>query len=53
MGYAHEGTKRQAVLWKGDWVDAHLMAILGKDWYERVGDAMQSSRPLATSGPAP
>ena len=36
-GFVHEGTKRQALLWKGDWVDAHLMAILAHDWYEGGG----------------
>ncbi|MHB8312652.1 MAG: GNAT family N-acetyltransferase [Candidatus Dormibacteria bacterium] len=37
VGFVHEGTKRQALLWKGDWVDADLMAILAHDWYEGGG----------------
>ena len=30
-GFVHEGTKRQALLWDGEWVDAHIMAILASD----------------------
>ena len=32
VGFVHEGTKRQALLWDGAWVDAHLMAMLASDW---------------------
>lgn len=32
VGFVHEGTKRQALLWDGEWVDAHLMAMLASDW---------------------
>lgn len=28
VGFVHEGTKRQALFWDGQWVDAHLMAML-------------------------
>lgn len=31
VGFVHEGTKRQALLWDGEWVDAHLMAVLASD----------------------
>jgi RimJ/RimL family protein N-acetyltransferase len=31
VGFVHEGTKRQALLWDGEWVDAHIMAILASD----------------------
>ncbi|ETA71059.1 GNAT family N-acetyltransferase [Actinospica robiniae] len=31
-GFVHEGTKRQALRWDGEWVDAHLMALLASDW---------------------
>lgn len=34
-GFVHEGTKRQALRWDGEWVDAHLMAILASDWTSR------------------
>ena len=34
-GFVHEGTKRQALNWDGEWVDAHLMAILASDWSAR------------------
>lgn len=30
-GFRHEGTKRDALLWDGSWVDAHLMAALVTD----------------------
>jgi RimJ/RimL family protein N-acetyltransferase len=33
-GFVHEGTKRQALFWDGEWVDAHLMAMLASDWRE-------------------
>lgn len=32
VGFVHEGTKRQALLWDGEGVDAHLMAMLASDW---------------------
>jgi RimJ/RimL family protein N-acetyltransferase len=32
IGFLHEGTKRQALLWGRDWVDAHVMAMLEQDW---------------------
>jgi len=32
VGFVHEGTKRQALLWDGMWFDAQLMAILAEDW---------------------
>jgi RimJ/RimL family protein N-acetyltransferase len=32
VGFVHEGTKRQALLWDGAWIDAHLMAMLASDW---------------------
>ena len=31
IGFRHEGTKRDALLWDGSWVDAHLMAMLVTD----------------------
>lgn len=33
IGFAYEGTKRDALLWDGKWVDCHCMALLGRDWY--------------------
>lgn len=32
VGFVHEGTRRQALLWDGEWVDAHVMAMLADDW---------------------
>lgn len=37
VGFVHEGTKRQALHWQGDWVDAHLMAVLADDWSAHRG----------------
>ena len=30
-GFVHEGTKRGALKWDGEWVDAHILAILATD----------------------
>ncbi len=30
-GFIHEGTLRQALRWKGEWVDAAIMAVLATD----------------------
>lgn len=35
VGFVHEGTKRQALRWDGEWVDAHLMGMLATDWERR------------------
>lgn len=32
VGFVLEGTKRDALRWDGEWVDAHLMAMLAADW---------------------
>ena len=32
VGFVHEGTKRHALLFEGQWVDAHLMSCLSTDW---------------------
>jgi RimJ/RimL family protein N-acetyltransferase len=37
VGFVHEGTKRQALLWAGEWDDAHLMAILAGEWSRHRG----------------
>ncbi len=31
VGFVHEGTLRQALLWDGQWVDAAIMAVLSTD----------------------
>ncbi|MEV0650994.1 GNAT family protein [Phytomonospora sp. NPDC050363] len=31
-GFVYEGTKREALLWNGESIDAHLMAMLRSDW---------------------
>jgi RimJ/RimL family protein N-acetyltransferase len=37
VGFTYEGTSRQALYWDGEWVDAHLMALLASDWAEHRG----------------
>ncbi|HZZ97488.1 MAG TPA: GNAT family protein [Jatrophihabitantaceae bacterium] len=32
VGFVHEGTKRQALWWDGQWIDAHMMAMLAGEW---------------------
>jgi RimJ/RimL family protein N-acetyltransferase len=32
VGFVYEGTKRHALHWNGEWVDAYLMAMLADDW---------------------
>jgi RimJ/RimL family protein N-acetyltransferase len=32
VGFRYEGTRRQALRWEGEWVDAHIMAVLAPDW---------------------
>ncbi len=31
-GFVLEGTKREGLLWDGEWVDVDLMAMLEADW---------------------
>lgn len=35
-GFIYEGTKRQALLWDGQWIDTHTMAVIASDWAKRV-----------------
>jgi RimJ/RimL family protein N-acetyltransferase len=37
VGFVTEGTKRQALLFDGAWVDAHDMAILAEEWNQHHG----------------
>jgi len=32
VGFVHEGTGREALLFDGEWVDVHFMAVLESDW---------------------
>jgi RimJ/RimL family protein N-acetyltransferase len=32
LGFRHEGTLRHALRFDGEWVDAHVMAVLADDW---------------------
>ena len=36
VGFVHEGARRQALRWQGEWVDAELMAMLAGDWRARL-----------------
>ena len=31
-GFVYEGTRRDALRWDGEWVDAEVMAVLASDW---------------------
>lgn len=35
VGFVHEGTRREALCWDGQWVDAHVMSMLGREWRRR------------------
>ena len=37
LGFVHEGTLRQALLWDGAWVDAEVMSILASEWSRHRG----------------
>lgn len=43
IGFRHEGTKRDALLWDDRWVDAHLMALLATDLAPSVGAKAHAS----------
>jgi RimJ/RimL family protein N-acetyltransferase len=32
LGFSHEGTRREALCWDGQWIDSHVMAILAGEW---------------------
>ena len=32
IGFALEGTRRDALRWDGEWVDCHIMGLLARDW---------------------
>lgn len=32
VGFVHEGTMREALLWDGEWVNTHVMGLLASDW---------------------
>jgi RimJ/RimL family protein N-acetyltransferase len=32
VGFVYEGTRRHALRWNGEWVDAYIMAMLADDW---------------------
>ena len=38
VGFVLEGTKREALLWDGEWIDADVMAMLESDWRARPGN---------------
>jgi RimJ/RimL family protein N-acetyltransferase len=35
IGFVYEGTKRHALRWQDEWIDAYLMAMLADDWAAR------------------
>ena len=38
MGFVLEGTRREALRYNSEWVDAHDMAILAREWRVHRGD---------------
>lgn len=47
MGFRMEGTRRQALLWEGRWVDAHVMGLLASEW------TVATQRPATPDASAP
>ena len=46
-GFVYEGTRRDALLWGGEWIDAHSMSILAHEWAQHRGSVdprLRSSR---------
>lgn len=37
VGFVYEGTRRDALLWDGQWIDAHVMSILAPEWTQHRG----------------
>lgn len=37
VGFVHEGTGREALLFDGEWVDVHFMGVLESDWSQPGG----------------
>ena len=37
VGFVFEGTRRHALHWDGEWIDAHLMSILAPEWAQHHG----------------
>lgn len=37
VGFVHEGVGREALLFDGEWVDVHFMAVLESDWVRAGG----------------
>lgn len=35
VGFQHEGTRRQALRYNNEWIDAHVMAMVASDWESR------------------
>jgi RimJ/RimL family protein N-acetyltransferase len=37
VGFVYEGTKRDALRWDGEWIDADVMSILAGEWAVHQG----------------
>jgi RimJ/RimL family protein N-acetyltransferase len=37
VGFVFEGTRRDALHWYGEWIDAHVMSILAPEWAQHHG----------------
>lgn len=42
IGFVHEGIQRQALRWQGEWIDAHIMAILADEWTRHLSRTGES-----------
>jgi RimJ/RimL family protein N-acetyltransferase len=45
VGFVYEGTRRHALRWHGEWIDAHVMGMLADDWAAR-----RAARRVAAAG---
>ena len=45
VGFVLEGTRRQALRWDGEWVDAQIMGILADEWSRHRGHPESRSAP--------
>jgi RimJ/RimL family protein N-acetyltransferase len=49
VGFVFEGTRRDALHWDAQWIDAHVMSILGPEWARHHG--YPAGVPTRAAGP--
>jgi len=47
VGFVFEGTRRDALHWDGEWIDAHVMSILAPEWAQHHGYPADDPAPSA------